>query len=63
MIRKLGFQAVISVTNDKIQNYVDNVDKTFVLVNPNKTSISIQEVKKGKNEKAVLIKRCIVKIK
>ena len=27
----------------KIQNYVENVDKTFVFANPNKKSISIQE--------------------
>lgn len=46
LIRKLGFQAIISATNDKIQNYVDNVDKTFVFANPNKTSISIQEFEK-----------------
>lgn len=43
LIRKLGFQAIISSTNDKIQNYVDNVDKTFVFANPNKNRISIQE--------------------
>lgn len=43
LIRRLGVQAVISATNDKIQNYVDNVDKTFVFANPNKTNISIQE--------------------
>lgn len=43
LIRKLGVQAIISATNDKIQNYVDNVDKTFVFANPNKTNISIQE--------------------
>lgn len=43
LIRKLGFQAIISATNDKIQNYVDNVDKTFVFANPNKNRISIQE--------------------
>ncbi len=46
LIRKLGFQAVISATNDKIQNYVDNVDKTFVFANPNKNLISIQEFEK-----------------
>ncbi|HWT27646.1 MAG TPA: SbcC/MukB-like Walker B domain-containing protein, partial [Mobilitalea sp.] len=46
LIRKLGFQAVISATNDKIQNYVDNVDKTFVFANPNKNRISIQEFEK-----------------
>ncbi len=43
LIRKLGFQAIISATNDKIQNYVESVDKTFVFANPNKTNISIQE--------------------
>ena len=43
LIRKLGFQAIISATNDKIQNYLDNVDKTFVFANPNKSRISIQE--------------------
>ncbi len=43
LIRGLGFQAVISATNDKIQNYVENVNKTFVFANPNKKSISIQE--------------------
>lgn len=46
LIRKLGFQAIISATNDKIQNYVDNVDKTFVFANPNKNHISIQEFEK-----------------
>ena len=30
LIRGLGFQAIISATNDKIQNYLENVDKTFV---------------------------------
>ena len=39
----LGFQAIISATNDKIQNYLENVDKTFVYANPNKKHISIQE--------------------
>ena len=29
LIRGLGFQAIISATNDKIQNYLENVDKTF----------------------------------
>lgn len=43
LIRGLGFQAVISATNDKIQNYLENVDKTFVYANPNKRHISIQE--------------------
>ncbi len=43
LIRKLGFQAIISATNDKIQNYVESVDKTFVFANPNKSYISIQD--------------------
>lgn len=43
LIRELGFQAIISATNDKIQNYLENVDKTFVYANPNKKNISIQE--------------------
>lgn len=46
LIRGLGFQAIISATNDKIQNYLENVDKTFVFANPNKKSISIQEFEK-----------------
>ncbi len=46
LIRTLGFQAIISATNDKIQNYVDNVDKTFVFANPNKTRIYVQEFEK-----------------
>ena len=46
IIRGLGFQAIISATNDKIQNYIENVDKTFVYANPNKKSISIQEFEK-----------------
>lgn len=47
LIRDLGFQVIISATNDKIQNYLENVDKTFVFANPNKRSISIQEFEKG----------------
>ena len=43
LIRSLGFQVIISATNDKIQNYLENVDKTFVFANPNKKNISIQE--------------------
>lgn len=43
LMRGLGFQAIISATNDKIQNYIENVDKTFVYANPDKTHISIQE--------------------
>ena len=46
LIRGLGFQAIISATNDKIQNYLENVDKTFVYANPNKKHISIQEFEK-----------------
>ncbi len=46
LIRKLGFQAIISATNDKLQNYVDYVDKTFVFANPNKNHISIQPFEK-----------------
>ena len=42
LIRGLGFQAIISATNDKMQNYLENVDKTFVFANPNKKSISIE---------------------
>ncbi|WP_288175402.1 ATP-binding protein, partial [Sporofaciens musculi] len=40
LIRGLGFQAIISATNDKIQNYLENVDKTFVYANPDKRHIS-----------------------
>ncbi|EGB91740.1 hypothetical protein HMPREF0240_03392 [Clostridium sp. D5] len=47
LIRGLGFQAIISATNDKIQNYLENVDKTFVYANPNKKHISIQEFERG----------------
>lgn len=46
LIRGLGFQALISATNDKIQNYLETVDKTFVFANPNKKAISIQEFEK-----------------
>ena len=46
LIRNLGFQAIISATNDKIQNYLENVDKTFVYANTNKKNISIQEFEK-----------------
>lgn len=46
LIRSLGLQAIISATNDKIQNYIENVDKTFVYANPNKKNISIQEFEK-----------------
>lgn len=47
LIRGLGFQAIISATNDKIQNYLENVDKTFVYANPDKRHISIQEFEKS----------------
>ena len=47
LIRGLGFQALISATNDKIQNYLENVDKTFVFANPNKKCISVQEFEKN----------------
>ena len=50
LIRGLGFQAIISATNDKIQNYLENVDKTFVYANPNKKHISIQEFEKKEFE-------------
>lgn len=50
LIRGLGFQAIISATNDKIQNYLENVDKTFVYANPNKKHISIQEFEKAEFE-------------
>ena len=46
LIRGFGFQAIISATNDKIQNYLESVDKTFVFANPNKKHISIQEFEK-----------------
>lgn len=47
LIRSLGFQALISATNDKIQNYLENVDKTFVFANPRKNRISIQEFERA----------------
>lgn len=43
LIRSFGFQALISATNDKIQNYLESVDKTFVFANPDKRQISIEE--------------------
>ena len=46
LIRGLGFQAIISATNDKIQNYLETVDKIFVFANPNKKAISIEEFEK-----------------
>jgi uncharacterized protein YPO0396 len=42
LIRNFGFQAIICSTNDKIQSYLDSVDKTFVFANPSKKHISIQ---------------------
>ena len=50
LIRGLGFQALISATNDKIQNYLETVDKIFVYANPNKKNISIQEFEKPEFE-------------
>lgn len=46
LIRGLGFQALISATNDKIQNYLETVDKVFVFANPNKKAIFVQEFEK-----------------
>jgi uncharacterized protein YPO0396 len=46
LIGDFGFQAIISSTNDKIQSYLDSVDKTFVFANPSKKHISIQEFEK-----------------
>ena len=51
LIRGLGFQALISATNDKIQNYLETVDKIFVFANPNKKAISIQEFERLEFEK------------
>lgn len=53
LIRDLGFQAIISATNDKIQNYVENVNKTFVFANPNKKAISIQEFEREEMPKLI----------
>ena len=53
LIRGLGFQAIISATNDKIQNYLENVDKTFVYANPNKRHISIQEFERDRFQELV----------
>ena len=55
LIRGLGFQAVISATNDKIQNYLENVDKTFVYANPDKRHISIQEFEKKDFGELILV--------
>lgn len=51
LIRGLGFQALISATNDKIQNYLETVDKIFVFANPNKKAISVQEFEKKEFER------------
>ena len=45
LIRNLGFQAIISATNDKIQNYLENVDKTFVYANPNKKKFPFRNLR------------------
>ena len=50
LMRGLGFQAIISATNDKIQNYLETVDKVFVFANPNKKAISIQEFERKEFE-------------
>ena len=34
LIRGLGFQAIISATNDKIQNYLENVEKGHINLSP-----------------------------
>lgn len=57
LIRGLGFQAIISATNDKIQNYLENVDKTFVYANPDKKHISIQEFEKMEFDQLNLSKK------
>ena len=59
LIRNLGFQAIISATNDKIQNYLENVDKTFVYANPNKKNISIQEFEKCEFDNLVMEEKTI----
>lgn len=41
LMRNFGFQAIVSSTNDKIQSYLESVDKTFVFANPDKRHISI----------------------
>ncbi|MBR6771264.1 MAG: chromosome segregation protein SMC [Lachnospiraceae bacterium] len=50
LMRGLGFQAIISATNDKIQNYLETVDKVFVFANPNKRAISIREFERKEFE-------------
>jgi hypothetical protein len=47
LIRSLGYQAVISATNDKIQNYLESVNKAFVFANPDKSRIYIQEFERA----------------
>lgn len=44
LIRGLGFQAIISATNDKIQNYLENVDKTFVTCQSEQAYIDTEEI-------------------
>ena len=41
LMRELGLQAIIAAPNDKIGNYVESVDKTFVFNNENKNNIQI----------------------
>ena len=48
LIRGLGFQAIISATNDKIQNYLENVDRTFVFANPNKKRFPFRNLNGGR---------------
>lgn len=43
LMRKFGLQAIISSTNDKIQSYLDSVDKTLLFANPDKKHISVLE--------------------
>ncbi|MBP3700640.1 MAG: chromosome segregation protein SMC, partial [Lachnospiraceae bacterium] len=47
LIRSLGYQAIISATNDKIQNYLESVNKAFVFANPDKSRIYIQEFERA----------------
>ena len=47
LIRDLGYQAIISATNDKIQNYLESVNKAFVFANPDKSRIYIQEFERS----------------
>ena len=56
LIRGLGSQAIISATNDKMQNYLENVDKTFVFANPNKKSHYPSKPSSGKN-----LRNCVVR--